>query len=511
MAEQLSNLEQYKRRCKAQAVMLESLTRTNAALTRTIGELRQTIDRLNSTIEGHTATIKALEETIRELQGRLGQNSRNSSRPPSKDEVGSPKPKSLRQKSERKPGGQEGHPGAHMAVPHEPDEIRQHLPSKCLSCPHLAECREKGNVFSCGEKRYEVNVVIGTKVTEHQSLVVEACPHGEPVQPAAFPENIRAHVQYGDSVPVLVGLFSNYGAVSVNRIHVLLGSLMGVSLSTGTIASMTSQCAARVGETLAVIKEMLAKEAVVNFDETGADVNGKTQWVHNSSTPRLTYQTIDAKRGQAGMEGNGVLPGFHCVAVHDCWKPYWKFGDARHAVCCAHLLRELTWVEEFCEEHAWATRFKSLLLDMKKAKERTMDRDGDEISRYYGRKFSKEYDDIVMEAEKACPDPPPPPGQKRGRKKKGKVRSLVERIKALKEPICMFLHNFLVPFDNNQAERDVRNVKTKVKVSGCFRTEKGIQDYLDIMSFLSTGMKHGVSVFDALTAAFAGNGTIVLQ
>lgn len=75
----------------------------------------------------------------------------------------------------------------------------------------------------------------------------------------------------------------------------------------------------------------------------------------------------------------------------------------------------------------------------------------------------------------------------------------------------MFLHNFIVPFDNNQAERDVRNVKTKTKVSGCFRRSDGAQNYLDVMSYLSTGMKHGVSVFDALTAAFAGNGTVVLR
>ena len=511
MPEPLSELEQYKRRCEEQASMLEGLAKTNAVLTGTIDELRQTIDGLNSTLEGQTATIKALEETIRELQSRLGRNSRNSSQPPSKDGFDKPKPKSQRKRSGRKPGGQEGHPGAHMAVPHEPDEIRQHLPSKCLCCPRLAECRGEGGVFSCGEKRYEVDVVVGTKVTEHQSLEAVACPYGETVGAAAFPENIRAHVQYGDSVAVLAGLLNTYGAVSVNRIHVLLGSLMGVGLSTGTIASMTSQCAAKVGGTLAAIKEMLAKEDVVNFDETGTDVNGRTLWVHNSSTPRLTYQTIDAKRGQAGMEGNGVLTGFHGIAVHDCWKPYWKYGDARHAVCCAHLLRELTWVEEFCEEHAWATRFKSLLLEMKKAKERTMGREVKEISRYYGTKFSKEYDDIVADAEAVCPEPPAPPGPRRGRRKKGKVRSLVERIKALKEPICMFLHNFLVPFDNNQAERDVRNVKTKTKVSGCFRTEDGVQDYLDIMSYLSTGMKHGVSVFDALTAAFAGNGAIVLQ
>lgn len=470
----------------------------------TVAELRQALDAQN-------ATVAELQETIRELQRQLGRNSRNSSQPPSKDDFNKPRPRSQRKRSGLKPGGQPGHAGSHMAIPHEPDDVRQHLPSKCLSCPHLAECREKGNVFTCGERRYEVNVVVGTRVTEHQSLTAVACPYGEAVAAADFPENIRAYVQYGDSVTVLAGLLSTYGAVSASRIHTLLGSLMGVGLSTGTVASMVAQCASRVGGTLAAIKDRLAREDVVHFDETGTDVNGRTVWVHNSSTKALTYQTISARRGQEGMEGNGVLPGFGGIAVHDCWRPYWKYELAGHAVCCAHLLRELTGIEEFQPDHEWPARFKALLLDMKKAKERTMDRGADGISRYYRKKFDAEYDRILEEADAVCPEPPAPPGRRRGRKKKGKERSLIERLRSLKASVCMFLRNFIVPFDNNQAERDVRNVKTKTKVSGCFRTEAGAQHYLDVMSYLGTGMKHGVSVFEALTAAFAGNGAIVLQ
>ena len=497
-AEQAKRCAEQEKRCAEQALLIEDLTKSN----RTLAE---TVDRLN-------ATIASLNETIRELQGRLGQNSGNSSRPPSKDGFGKPpQSRSQRQKTGRRPGGQKGHSGVHMSIPHEPDEIRQHLPEKCLACPHLAECRAKGSVFVCGEKRYEVNVVVGTKVTEHQSLEAVKCPCGENVPTADFPENIRAYVQYGDSVSVLVGLLSTYGAVSVNRIHTLLGSLMGVGLSTGTIASMISQCAKKVGGTLDTIREMLAKEYVVHFDETGTDVNGKTIWVHNSSTPALTYQTINGRRGQEGMEANGVLPNFNGVAVHDCWKPYWKFEDVQHGVCCAHLLRELTWVEEFSEKHGWATRFKAMLMSMKKAKERTIGKGRTKISGYYENKFSEEYDSIIEEAEQACPEPPDPPEKKRGRKKKGKVRALIERLKELKDSVCLFIHDFHVPFDNNQAERDVRNVKTKTKVSGCFRTEDGAQNYLDVMSYLGTGMKHGISAFEALTAAFAGNGNIVLQ
>ena len=155
-----------------------------------------------------------LQETIRELQRQLNQNSQNSSKPPSSDGFNKPSPKSLRQKSGRKQGGQKGHPGSHMAIPHEPDEYSKHLPKKCLSCPHLNECVMNGNVFTCGEKRYEVNAVITTRVTEHQSIHVDSCPCTGEALAGEFPEGIRAYVQYGNSVSVLAGLLSTYGSVS---------------------------------------------------------------------------------------------------------------------------------------------------------------------------------------------------------------------------------------------------------------------------------------------------------
>ena len=233
--------------------------------------------------------------------------------------------------------------------------------------------------------------------------------------------------------------------------------------------------------------------------------------MHSSSTPELTYQTINAKRGQIGMEGNGVLTEFDGIAVHDCWSPYWKYNDITHAVCNAHLLRELTGVEQYSPEHKWAPEFKTLLRSMKKARDKAAAKGKTELSYYYLHKFDTEYNRLMKLADEECPLPADPPQKKKGRKKKGKERSLIERLMALKASVCLFIRNFDVPFDNNQAERDVRNVKTKTKVSGCFRTESGAQDYLDIMSYISTGRKHGVSAYEALTAAFAGNAEIVLQ
>ena len=399
-------------------MIIESLMKQVADLT----ALVQTLTESNAALN---VTIKELQETIRELQRQLNQNSQNSSKPPSSDGFNKPNPQSQRQKSGKKQGAQKGHPGSHMVIPHEPDECSKHFPQKCLSCPHLNECVMSGKVFTCGERRYEVNAVITTKVTEHQSIHVAACPcTGGPLS-GEFPEGIRAYVQYGDSVSVLAGLLSTYGAVSTMRIHVLLGSLLGVSLSTGTITSMVSKCAQKV--------------------------------------------------------------------------------------CNAHLLRELTGVEQYGPEHAWAPEFKTLLRSMKKARDKAVAKGKTELSYYYLHKFDTEYDRLMKLADEECPLPPDPPQKKKGRKKKGKERSLIERLMALKASVCLFIRNFDVPFDNNQAERDVRNVKTKTKVSGCFRTESGAQDYLDIMSYIGTGRKHGVSAYEALTAAFAGNAQIVLK
>ena len=481
------------------------------SLTGQVAELTALVQRLTEANAALNETVQELQETIRELRRQLNQNSQNSSKPPSSDGFKKPRPQSQRQKSGKKQGGQKGHPGYHMSIPHEPDEYTRHLPRKCLSCPRLSECAVSGKVFACGEKRYEVNAVIKTKVTEHQSVRVASCPWTGESLSGEFPEGIKAYVQYGDSVHVLAGLLSSYGAVSAMRSHVLLGSLLGVSLSTGTIASMVKRCAQKVGGTLETIKSMLIGAKVAHFDETGTGVNGKTVWVHSSSTPELTYQTIHARRGQDGMESNGVLTGFAGIAVHDCWSPYWKYAHATHAVCNAHLLRELTGVEQYSPHHAWAPEFKTLLRSMKKARDKAAAKGKTELSYYYLRKFDTEYDRLMKRADEECPIPPAPLRKKKGRKKKGKERCLIERLMALKASVCLFIRDFDVPFDNNQAERDVRNVKTKTKVSGCFRTESGAQNYLDIMSYISTGRKHGVSAYEALTAAFAGNAEIVLQ
>ena len=399
-------------------------------LTKLVDALTATITAQTDTIADMAAKIEALQQTIKELTERVNKNSRNSSKPPSSDGYGKPNPKSLRPTSGKKQGGQKGHPGKNMAIPHEPDEVKQHYPEKCLRCPHLAACVKDGTISACGESRYVVDVIVKTYVTKHETMEAGRCPMGETGLCGMFPENVKAYVQYSDSVTVLVGLLSTYGAVAMNRIHVLLGSLMGVSLSTGTIASMVHRCAKKVGPVMKTVQKLLQNSHVGCFDETGVRACGKLLWVHNSSSKLYTYQTISRKRGKPGIEENNP-------------------------------------------EHTWPVRFKTLLRNMKKTKEKAIARGRSKLRNYYLYEFGREYDKIMKIACAECPDPSLNAPKRKGRKKKGKERALIERLMQLKDAVCLFIHDFMVPFDNNQAERDLRGVKAKKNVSGCFRSEAG--------------------------------------
>lgn len=181
-----------------------------------------------------------------------------------------------------------------------------------------------------------------------------------------------------------------------------------------------------------------------------------------------------------------------------------------HAICCAHLLRELNGVIENHPEQTWAARFKKLLLDMKKVRDKALLSDKDEVSYYHRHKFDVEYDAIIKTAYEENPIPETP-ANKRGRKKKSKVLNLICRLDNYKESVCLFIKNLCVPFDNNQAERDLRMVKVKTKVSGCFRREEGAQEYLTIMSYIGSAHKHGINAFTAIREALNGNLDIIFN
>ena len=466
---------------------IEYLMKQNADLTAQVKNLNETIDNLN--------------QTIRELREQLAQNSGNSSKPPSSDGLKKkPSPKSLREKSGKKSGGQKGHKGNCLNVTSQPDEIEKHYHPDCAVCPHREQCMEKACVK---ETRHVIDTVVQVKITAHKKMCVQECLFCGQPKTGEFPADIANRVQYGKNLEALVVSLNTVGAVSINRIHEIIGSVFDIPLATGTIKNMVTRCAEKIKPVIKKIRQAVIKSPVVNCDETGTRVEGKTQWVHNASNANFTYLTLNSKRGYDAMKEADILPHYTGIMVHDCWNSYWKFDDAAHQICCVHLLRELNGVIENYPEQKWAQQFKKLLLNMKKARDKAVRKEKSALSPATVHRYSKKYDELILYALSENPMPKQK-NSKRGKKKKGKVLSLIARLLKYKGHVCLFLENFFVPFDNNQAERDIRNVKVKTKVSGCFRSFDGAVEYLDIMSYICTARKHSLNPFKAILAAVSG-------
>ena len=468
----------------------------NTQLQMQVNALNASLNSLQQSFDAQTALITQLNQTIQELREQLNKNSKNSSKPPSSDGFKKPAPKSLRKPSGKKVGGQEGHQGTYLSVISDPDEIVKHMPSACEGCPHYKMCKGTACV---AEKRHVIDAVVTVNVVEHQLLEIPICMlHGD-TRKGSFPNDVKATVQYGENLQALSVALNTVGAVSVKRTHEILSGVFNIPLATGIISNMVKRCADAVSETVNRIKQKVADSSLGHFDETGTRVDKKLWWVHDASNCEFTYLDISPKRGYLGMEQCGVLPLFHGIAMHDCWASYWSYEDCQHAVCCAHLLRELTGIAENHPEQKWASAFIGLLIKMKKVKDKAVEA-GKETLSYY--KFDKRYDELIKQAREKNPLPVTAE-KKRGRKKKGKILALVERFDNYKASVCLFIHNFMVPFDNNQAERDLRMIKVKTKVSGCFRSEEGARDYLKIMSYVGTAHKQGHNAYDAIRKAIS--------
>lgn len=472
-----------------------------------VNSLTTTVDSLTATIDAQTGLIAQLNQTIQELKEQINKNSQNSSKPPSSDGFKKPNPKSLRKPSGKKVGGQIGHQGTTLAVVVDPDDTIKHMPSSCEGCPHYEMCKGTACI---AEKRHVIDAVVTVNVTEHQALEIPICMlHGN-TRKGEFPIEAKAAVQYGENLQALSVALNTVGAVSIKRTHEILSGVFNIPIATGTIRNMVSRCASRVTDVVHKIKQKVIDSGLGHFDETGTRVDKKLWWVHDASNCEYTYLDISPKRGFEGMEQCGVLTAFRGIAMHDCWASYWNYPDMQHAVCCAHLLRELTGIMENCSDQTWASGFIGLLLEMKKVKEKAVAAEKESLSYYYYHKFDKKYEELIKLARIQNPLPETTV-KKPGRKKKGKILALVERLANYKASVCLFIHNFNVPFDNNLAERDLRMIKVKTKVSGCFRSEEGARDYLKIMSYIGTAHKQGFNAYEAIKKAISGCSDFIFE
>jgi len=380
-----------------------------------------------------TKTVETLTEENAKLKESLNKNSKNSSKPPSSDGFSKPEPKSLRKPSGKKQGAQKGHDGNGFSLMKIPDENILHIPSKCHGCINEGKC----TVYGVANTRYVVDIRIDTKVIAHQTISYACQKECGKVITGAFPANITSTMQYGDNLEALAVSLNTVGMMGIKRTHDILSTVFGIPISTGTIFSMVKDCAENLTDTVERIPKTVASLPQVHFDETGTRVDKKTFWVHNASNELFTYLMVEETRGSAGMDSSGVLPDFRGIAAHDCWMPYWKYGDVTHSICCAHLLRELTGVMENHPEQSWAENMKRLLLRMKKVQDKAVVSGNEKLSYYHLYGFDEEYKTIIDEARDLNPITDKEPG-KRGRKAKGKIRSFVERFFEYKGGICLF-------------------------------------------------------------------------
>jgi transposase len=441
--------------------------------------------------------MSLLKQQVQELQERLKKDSHNSHLPPSSDRFGRQR-RSLRKKSGKKAGGQEGHAGTTLHRSETPDEVIVHAVECCGTCQ-----RDLRGVASQAVERRQV-VDLPPKrlvITEHQAEA-KVCPVCQQVTQADFPQEVRAPVQYGPAFGAVAVYLVQQQLLPYERACEVMQDLLGPTMSVGTVQALVQRCAEHLVPVEKRLKEALRQAEVLHQDETGLYVAGKRHWMHVSATEQLTHYQVHAKRGKEALDEIGILADFHGVSVHDGWQSYWQYA-CDHALCNVHHLRELAFLSEE-QQQVWADQMSTLLLDIKAAVEQARAQGRTNLHPLEVQDWKARYEALLDEGYQANP-PEPPPVSKKGRRKQSAARNLLDRLSTHQEAVLLFLDNFAVPFDNSLAERDIRMVKVQQKISGCFRSLLGAQAFCRIRGYLSTLRKQGLPVLSALEQALCGH------
>lgn len=452
-------------------------------------------------VAGLVEQIAQQETRLKELEGVVKKNSSNSSKPPSGDGFGK-KTKSLRTKGERKNGGQPEHPGSTLEWSGEVDVVIEHQIHECSGCgTSLAQ----EPVLQVWARQVHDIPPIEISVTEHRAEV-KNCPHCGLENQADFPPEAQNVVQYGPRLKSMMVYLMEGQLLPSARTCEILSDMVGVSVSEGTLFNTRSQCFEQLAPIAQSIQSEIVASDVVHFDETGMRVNGKLWWLHVACTAGLTYYFVHPKRGRDAIDEMKILPQFQGKAVHDGWKSYQDY-DCDHFLCNAHHLRELMFIWEQYQQ-PWAIQMLILLGSIKQAVDEAHHQPTP-IALDVLESFEHRYQAILAQGFAANPPPPPPPPRSHRRKSGGRQpqsppRNLLDRLQHHHTSVLGFMYDFQVPFDNNQAERDVRMVKLKQKISGTFRSESGAQMFCRIRGYISTVRKQGLNVLDAFISLFSG-------
>ncbi len=435
---------------------------------------------------------QALETENQELRARLAANSRNSHQPPSSE--GLRKQAALPKKKPKAKGGQKGHKGKTLEMVAEADRTEACGVEVCSCGQKLKQSAlqilERRQVFDLPKPKLEV--------IEYQRLGC-TCPACGARLSGQFPEGVNAPVQYGAGVKTLTTLLNVQGCLSYDKIRQLFSDLFGYEVNEATILKGNERMYQALEKPEQEIAGMLCQAQSAHFDESGLRVEGRLHWLHSVSDKGFTYLFVHTRRGKKALTSPySLLPHFRGWAIHDCWSSYFAFDQCRHAICGAHLLRELQALKE--QKRKWAAAFGDYLLSLY-----DFTHQGSRALAAGMRTWAaRRYDELLALARVEEPPPEKKKGQ-RGRAKGSKGYNLIQRLEKYKTAVLAFAFLPWVPFTNNQAERDLRPAKVKQKMAGCFRTIQGARTYARIQGFISTIRKQGLNVFNELRAALLGD------
>jgi transposase len=454
----------------------------------------RTVETLTAAVDTLTTRVALLEAENIELKRQLARNSRNSSQPPSADGPGQViPPRSLRGKTGRKPGKQPGTQGFTLTLVDDPDVIVEHIPDSCSGCgAGLATAMLVGVV-----RRQVTDVpAVSVTVTEHRlqrrrcdcgCLTSAAAPAGVADAPASYGPNLRAWVVYA-----LV-----FQHIPVARVAELIRDLCGAAPSTGWICGVLRQTAIALAEVENMIRTLLTAAHILHVDETGTKVTGARWWLHVASTDTLTTYHLDRSRGRPAITALGVLDGFTGTVVHDCWASYNAYTGCTHALCGAHIARELVAAAEIHPDQHWPQQAFDALFELNTAAHDTREQHATQIPHEVAAPLLHAWRHAILVG---LAEHPARPGRKQS-----KTRNLLQRLRDREADVLRFAHDLTVPFTNNQAERDLRPTKTQIKISGTSRSEASAQAWARVRGYVSTARKNGINAFEAILAAVTGN------
>lgn len=441
-------------------------------------------------LEALTEIVEKQSLEIAQLKAKISKNSSNSSKPPSTDKSnpgGAPPKKRSRKKGNRKPGGQKGHKGATLKQTAKPEHIvKLDAPQECKCGENLCEVEASGQQI---RQVFDLPPEIKVEVTEYQAPIC-LCPSCGRKNVGTFPQEVSAPVQYGSRIRAVGTYLHVYHLVPYDRLGEIFNHLFSCQLSTGTLTSFIKKSADCAKPLHDRIKEEIKASEFMHNDETGLNILDKTAWLHTASTPEYAYFKVTKGRSFADIESVGVFENYAGRSIHDFLAAYLKFEGLKHGLCNAHHLRELTYIEEELDQQ-WAGKMAGLLLEIKNQIEK-LPQGEVLLDAEIQKQFQKTYRAIIQKGHASNLPPKRKPGQ-RGRLAKGRSLNLLERFENYEEEVLGYMIHG-IPFDNNEAERDLRMMKTRQKISGCFRSLVWANRFAEIRSIITSAKKKSVDI-----------------